>query len=190
MKIGNIIYIVFVLFLFNITIVHGETNDSIKNQSNDINSSKLLNENKVYETNQLNDMYLRELELERELLAQKQQTYDSFLNTLLIWFTLFGIILAVIGFLFYKNIREIKDEVTKELDRNLSEKAQTIIKETMKSTYEEPIAELGDRVTKLENLVGEFRRAIEKGQKKLPEYLEENEIGKNEVQGKNIFEEE
>ncbi len=155
---NSIIIIVVLIFLINT--VNGEANDSNINQSNPINftESSKSSENKIYGTNQLDDIFLRELEMERELLAQKQQTYDSFLSTILIWLTLFGIILALIGFVFYKNIKEIKEDVTKELDRNLSDKAQTIIKETMKSTYEKPISDLGERITKLENRVEKFMR--------------------------------
>lgn len=184
MSIKNILVVVFVLTSFN-NIVHGESNNSIVNQSSFIISA---NESNVHEANQLNDIFLRELELEREFLAQKQQTYDTFLTIILVWLTLFSIILLAISIVAYKNIRELKKDVKKELDKDLSEKAQRIIKETMKSTYEKPISDLAERVTQLEKYVDYLKKGyIEKGQKKLPEYLEEKEMAKKEQQ--NIFDE-
>lgn len=192
MEIKNVIVLLslFVLIFCN-NIVYGENINSIENQSgynNSSISSIQTNENQMSGNNQLNDIFLRELNLERELLAQKQQTYDSFLNTVLTWFTLFGIILAVLGFIFYKNIRDIKEDVRIELNKDLSEKVQMIIEKTMKSTYEKPISELGERVSELENRAEDFRY-IEKGQKKFALYPNEREIEKKEAQSKNIFEE-
>lgn len=188
MWIKNIILLIFILFLLN-NVVHGEANNSNQNQSGLINSSTPFistGENKVYAANQLNDM---SLEQEREFLAQKQKTYDTFLTMIILVLTLFGvfltIVLALIGFWSYKNIRELKNEMQSELDKGLSS-AQTIIEKTMKSVNEKPISDLSDRVNKLENRVEDIKRAIDKGQKKLPEYYEDKEI----VQVKNIFEEE
>lgn len=196
MWIKNILLLVFVILTFNV-IVHGETdnfNNSIENQSNNNSYISSSNEKQAYGTTQLNDIYLRSLELEREFLAQKQKTYDTFLNIVIIILTVFGIfltvILALIGFWSYKNIKELKDELNKELEKGISENSQVVIEKAIKSINEMPISDLSIRVNKLENYVEYLKKTNEKGQKKLPEYLEVKEIISREPQDKNIFEDE
>lgn len=201
MWIKNILLQIFIIILISNNTVHGEINNSIENQSINVNSSLAtisMNVNQV----DLNAQ-LRDIELEKEFLAGKKNSYDSFLNTVLIILTLFGFLLTLVvvlsGFLFYKNANELKEDVKKdindfktdvrnELKTDFSEKAQVIIKETMKSTYEKPILELTDRFNLLDNSVTDLKTAYGKKQRKLPEYLEEKEMANKEPQIENIFE--
>lgn len=198
MWIKKIIALVFILFLLNIAQGVG-INNSIGNQTTNINSSissTSANENTVYGANQLTDTSLRNLELEQELLVQNQKTYDSFLNTALLALTLFGlvltIVLAISGFLFHKNISDVKmelknditefkEKIKNDVQNDLSVKAELLTEKIMKSNYEK-------RVTKLENYVQELKKAVDKG-KKLPEFFDENEIVEKEQPSKNIFDE-
>lgn len=196
MWIKKIIALVFILFLLNIA--QGVEINSIGNQTTNNNSSISsisANENTISEANQLTDLSLK-LELERNFLEQKQKTYDSFLNTVLLTLTIFGfvltVVLAIAGFLFYNNINDVKtvlkedinvfkEKVKIEVQNDLSVKAELLTEKIMKSNYEK-------RVSKLENYAQNLKRAIE-GKQKLPEFFEDNEITEKEQPSKNIFDE-
>ncbi len=213
MWIKKVIISVFVLILILNNSVQGAINNSIENQSSNTNSSL---DSISITGNQVDlNAQLRDIEYERQFLAEREKTYDSFLNTVLFTLTIFGFLLTVVigiaGFLFYKHINELKEDVKKdvndfkneiksnindfqadvknELKKDLSEKAQVIIEKTMESTYEKPISDLTERIEALDDSVEDIKKALGKRQKRLPEYIREKKMAKEEPYIENIFEE-
>jgi hypothetical protein len=140
------------------------------------------------------------LGLEKEVLSQNQKAYDSFLATVVIILTVFGIlwtgVAVVVGIFGFKNLRDIryhvKDEVEDirrraedKLNAKVVDEVNKIIESIMKKTYEEPLNKSIARIDLLENYVKNLIKILQDKDIKAPEYLEKEEPTTTET--KNIF---
>ena len=173
-----IIFLVFLALLVNISLA--------QKTPTDFNKSIVLNQ--YYYSNPLQD-------------SQKVQSYsnekDTFLNTVSMYLGIYGIIIALFGiiiaiavgfgiFINFRQLKELKDSVQKDIERGLEEKAQKLIKEVMKTEYDNQLNDMKIKITTLENYVNDLKRAIETEQP-IPDYKEENKD--NKILDKNVFDE-
>jgi len=115
---------------------------------------------------------------------------NTFLNTVIMFLGIYGIIIAILlgigWFLNHKDIKDIKASVHRELEKDFGDKAQSIVKETMKSRYDIPVNETKEGIIRLENYIKDLKRAIETEQP-IPPYPEEDDD--NKTKEKNVFDE-
>lgn len=115
---------------------------------------------------------------------------NTFLNTTALFVEIYGIIIVILlgigWFINHNDLQNIKKNVAEDLKKDFSDKAQTIIKEVMKTSYDSQLNKTKEAVIKLENYVIDLRRAIETKQP-LPKYPEGDENSKSE--DKNVFDE-
>jgi hypothetical protein len=96
-----------------------------------------------------NDVYAKYLDVKQTILEQKEQTYDTFLSQIQIILGLFALLFTLIsvvaGIIFYKNIKEIKQEVKDEL----TIKMEGVLKKISTSEFQSIINETNDEITTL-----------------------------------------
>jgi len=113
------------------------------------------------------ELQLKNLELDRELIQGQYGNLDFSQKLLAAFLAFISIFFIVAGIFGFKNIRDIKKEVEKEL----TEKTQKTIKATMVSVSEKPILDLTETVNRIDNQLKDLKDAYEKhAQEKLPTY--------------------
>lgn len=102
------------------------------------------------------------LVFENMVLREKQATYDSFLNTLVMFLAATAILVAIIlfamGVFGYNSLSAIRDETRKEqhefrdsLNKDLDVRADRLVRSILKSEYTDQLNELSKRMSELEN---------------------------------------
>lgn len=143
---------------------------------------------------EINELKSKELDIERDILLNKQSSYDSALNTLIWIAALFGImftaILMIAAILGYKSIQDTTQVVKRKMEK-LDEAQQNLIKKTVESLYEDKINQALEIAYRLENYIKDLTKVVRaKNGKKIPPYVEEDKVSeKPSAKKENIFEE-
>jgi len=138
--------------------------------------------------------------LKLESINSQSTTFNTFLVIVTVFLGAFAIIIAVllgIGLYFnYKDMKEIKVDVKAELQKDLSDKAQSLIGEVMKTNYEKPISGLTDRVDIVEVYLTDIEKYLsslknKKSKARIPKFddykEDKNVVGLHDGEDENLF---
>lgn len=99
----------------------------------------------IYSINTKNeDKFSSSIEQEEFFLEQKQKTYDSFLSSILVYLSIFTIILMVAGFFGYR-------EIKKKLQEDMDIKTQKFLDNMAETAFESRISAIEERLEEVEN---------------------------------------